>query len=94
MLKLYRRLISLRGSHPVLVNGSLNRIATDGDLLRYERANEAARYLTLLNLGSTPIQTFTEPGRILLSTDLAQDGREVNGRVELSDAQACIIELY
>jgi len=30
----------------------------------------------------------------LLSTDLAQDGREVNGRVELSDAQACIIELY
>jgi alpha-glucosidase len=93
LLKLYRRLISLRANHPVLVNGSLNRIAAEGNLLRYERAREAARYLILLNLGLTPIQTLTEPGRVLLSTDAAQDGREVNGLVELGDAQACIIEL-
>ena len=93
MLKLYRRLISLRANHPVLVNGSLNRIAAEGNLLQYERGSEAARYLILLNLGLTPVQTLTEPGRVLLSTDVAQDGREVNGLVELGDAQACIVEL-
>jgi alpha-glucosidase len=93
LLKLYRSLIRLRANHTVLVSGSLNRIAAEGDLLRYERASEAARYLILLNLGLTPIQTFTEPGRVLLSTDVAQDGREVNGLFELGDAQACIIEL-
>jgi alpha-glucosidase len=92
MLKLYRKLISLRTRHPVLVRGALKQIVATGDLLRYERAGETARYLILLNLGLNTVRTISEHGRMLLSTDVTQEGKEVRGIIEIADGEACIIE--
>lgn len=94
MLKLYRRLISLRTSHPVLIIGSLDHVVAERDLLRYERSDGTTRYLVLLNLGLEPVRTISERGRILLSTDIAQEGGEVYGVVEIGDGEACIIEYH
>ena len=93
MLQLYRRLIHLRRTHSLLVAGALQAVATEGNVLRFERTAEGMRILVLLNLGSEPVTALVGDGTILLSTSLERKDETTSGEVELSGAEGLVIAL-
>jgi alpha-glucosidase len=93
MLHLYRSLVKLRRSHSVLVNGMVQKVATDNQVLRYERVGAKQIILVLLNFSSDPMTVPAGRGTILVSTNLARKGESVSGTVELNDAEGLVIEL-
>jgi alpha-glucosidase len=93
MLQLYRSLINLRQSHPMLVTGTLRKVATDDHVLVYEREGEEESILVLLNFSSSAVTIPVASGTILVSTCLDREGEAVTGKVELNGAEGIIIEL-
>ena len=93
ILHLYRKLILLRQAHCELVTGKMGSIAAEDNLLRYERARSAKRFLILLNMGHDPIQAVTENGTICMSTYLDRGGERVNGAVGLRASEGMMIRL-
>jgi alpha-glucosidase len=93
MLHLYRSLVKLRRSHSVLVNGMVQKVATDNHVLRYERVGTKQIILVLLNFSSDPMTVPAGRGTILVSTNLTRKGESVSGTVELNDAEGLVIEL-
>lgn len=91
MLNLYRKLISLRRAHPVLVGGALQSVEAQGNLLRYERIGGSEHLLVALNMGSVPVTTTTQAGAFLASTLVERDGQRVDGPVSLAPGEGCII---
>ena len=67
---LYRRLIALRRSLPVLVHGTLGNVMAVGDVLMFERAYEQERILIALNLDNKKVSLNLsgELSGIILST--------------------------
>ena len=90
VLHLYRRLIRLRRTHPVLVSGSLRAIVADGDLLRYERTGGNLRLVVLLNLGSSKITAASPAGHALLSTDPSRVDSPTTNSIELAANEASL----
>jgi alpha-glucosidase len=93
ILHLYRKLILLRRAHSVLVVGKTSSIAAENNLLRYERAGSAERFLILLNMGHNPIQAVAKTGAICMSTCLDREGDTVSGAVRLRASEGIIIRL-
>ena len=93
ILRLYRKLIALRRSNPVLVSGKLQAITAESNLLRYERSGSGERLLILLNLSNSPAQAIMASGIIIASTFLDREGEKVDGSVELSPAEGLVIDL-
>ncbi|HEX4309098.1 MAG TPA: alpha-amylase family glycosyl hydrolase [Acidobacteriaceae bacterium] len=93
MLHLYRRLIELRRSHPLLVNGAVRNVTTDTHVLRYERAAGEQSILVLLNFGSTSVTVPVGNGTILVSTCLEREGETVRDAVALCGAEGLIMDL-
>ena len=93
ILHLYRKLILLRRAHSVLVAGKTSSIAAENNLLRFERAGSAERFLILLNMGHNPIQAVTKTGAICMSTCLDREGDTVSGSVRLRASEGIIIRL-
>jgi alpha-glucosidase len=92
ILHLYRRLIALRRDRSVLVSGALLEVSAEGTLLRYQRSDENARWLVLLNLGDRGLEVATPPGAVVLSTGSAKDGTEVSNRVVLDANEGIILD--
>ncbi len=93
ILHLYRKLIALRGSHPVLVSGKMQAVAAESSLLRYERIGGGERLLILLNMAHSSTQAVTSSGTIIASTGLCREGEKVDNVVELSAAEGLIVQL-
>jgi alpha-glucosidase len=93
ILNLYRRLIALRGAHPMLVGGQLSSVTTSGDLLTFERTAESERVMIFLNFGSSPVQVATDAGIILVGTDSRRDSERVDNFVELQGSEGLVIEV-
>jgi alpha-glucosidase len=93
LLHLYRRLITLRRIHPMLVSGEVLSVVVDESLLRYERGGEGERFLVLLNLGNDTVQARTEPGKVIAAIRSDREGEQVDSLVELRDSEGLIIEL-
>ncbi len=78
MYALYRRLIATRRTHRALQVGNYRPIASEGDLLLYERSDGHDRVLVALNLGAEPTAVMCPHGiangRVLLSTRLDREG--------------------
>jgi alpha-glucosidase len=91
ILSLYRSLIALRRSYPVLVSGGLNQLRTERSLLRYERVDPSERLLVLLNLGFEPVEIQLESGTVLLSTGHGRDGEGIHDVVVVRGAEGLII---
>ena len=89
----YRKLILLRRAHSVLVAGKTSSIAAEKNLLRFERAGSAERFLILLNMGHNPVQAVTKTGAICMSTCLDREGDTVSGFVRLRASEGIIIRL-
>ncbi len=93
MLQLYRRLIELRRSDSTLVTRSLQKVATDNHVLRYERGTGDQSILVLLNFASQSATISLGRGKILISTCLAREGETVSGAVELNGAEGLVVQL-
>jgi alpha-glucosidase len=93
LLHLYRKLITLRRIHPMLVGGEMFSVVADKNLLRYERAGEGERLLVLLNLGNDSVQAKTEAGKVIAAIRTDREGEQVDALVELRDSEGLIIEL-
>jgi alpha-glucosidase len=93
ILSLYRRLITLRRTHPVLVGAHLSCLTALGDLLSYERAAENERLVIFLNFGDRPVKVATEAGIILAGTDSRRETERVGNFVELRGSEGLVIKI-
>jgi alpha-glucosidase len=97
MLSLYRRLLLLRRSHPVLSVGEYEPVAATGDLLAYLRRAQGERILVALNLGSEPyslsIDSLGSTGQVLLSTHMDRTHELLAGSVSLRPDEGVIMSL-
>ena len=93
IFNLYRRLIALRRTHPVLVGGQLSCLTALGDLLRYERDAENERLVIFLNFGYSPIQVSAESAVILAGTDSRRDAERIDDFVELQGSEGLVIKI-
>jgi alpha-glucosidase len=73
ILSLYRRLIDLRRSHAALNTGAIENVASDGNVLRYERFDGEQRFAVLLNLGEGKEEAIAS-GQIVCSTHMDRVG--------------------
>jgi alpha-glucosidase len=92
MLALYRALISLRRSEPVLSIGSYQTVAVTDRVLIYERQHQARVLRIALNMSNENAEVELH-GRILISTMREREGEQVRGRMKLGADEGLIIGL-
>jgi alpha-glucosidase len=93
ILHLYRTLIALRRSHPVLVTGDLRSIAAANNVLSYERHGDGERLRVILNLGAAPIPISAAIGEILAATSPHCLSEQPNRVMQLGAAAGLIVRL-
>ncbi|MBC8726381.1 DUF3459 domain-containing protein [Paraburkholderia sp. 31.1] len=94
MLSLYRRLLSLRRSNAALVQGTIENVVADGDVLTYERRYGNQRIFIALNMGVEDATVQSRPGMVLLSTVSTRIGETfVEGANLLAASEAVIVIL-
>ncbi|KAA2213476.1 alpha-amylase family glycosyl hydrolase [Teichococcus oryzae] len=91
ILHLYRRLIALRGQDAVLVNGAIDAVAAEGDVLRFRRFLDGEERWVLLNLGAAPARVAWPPGELLLSTLPDRVPGRMDGGAELRGHEGVIL---
>src|ERR1700733_1827469 len=74
ILSLYRKLIDLRRSNAALNTGAVENVASDGNILRYERFDGEQRFEVLLNLGEAKEEPALASGEIVCSTLMDRSG--------------------
>ena len=92
ILHLYRRLIALRRSCPVLVSGALLDVSAEGALLRYQRVDEHSRWMVLLNLGDRALQVVAPASTVVISTISAKQGTVVSNLVALDANEGLVLD--
>jgi alpha-glucosidase len=75
MLHHYRRTLAFRKSHPVLIDGSMEFIGTNQDLLAFTREKDGETLLFVFNLTRSPAE-FRLPAGMVLGEPLAMPGFE------------------
>jgi alpha-glucosidase len=94
ILNLYRTLIALRKSHPVLVTGELHSVAAANSVLTYERHGCGERLRIILNLGDAPATIPSEVSEILAATSPGCTSERPNKLIQLGAAMGLIIRLH
>jgi len=91
MLSLYRRLLTLRRNNAALVQGTIDNVAANGDVLTYERRYHDQRLFNALNMGVEDTTVQTRAGVVLLSTLADRDGEAlVEGTNRLAAGEALV----
>ncbi|SEJ44933.1 alpha-amylase family glycosyl hydrolase [Paraburkholderia diazotrophica] len=91
VLSLYRRLLILRRNNAALVQGTIEHVAANGDVLTYERRYHDQRLFIALNMGVEEATVQTGAGVVLLSTLADRDGEVlVEGANRLAAGEALI----
>ncbi len=93
MLSLYRKLIDLRRSNAALNTGGVEKVSSNGKVLRYERFDEKERFAILLNLSDGQEEAATAAGHIVVSTHMDRSGEAVTSRLSLRPFEGVIVEL-
>lgn len=95
MLELYRTLLTLRRTHPVLAVGDYIPLDGDGDVVAYIRKLDQDELLVALNLSAEPeaLEVHYDNATIILSTDPARGGEAISGNVQLRGHEALIIDI-
>jgi alpha-glucosidase len=93
MLSLYRTLIGLRNSNAALNSGRIERVASNGQVLRYERVDEEQRFAVLLNLSESHEDAPIASGRILVSTYMDRTGEAVASSLSLRGFEGVLVKL-
>jgi alpha-glucosidase len=90
MLNLCRNLIELRRSTPDLRTGAYASLATPPGVWAWRRGRGV---VVALNLGDEATSVPSEPGTILVSTDLGRDGEDVRRTLALEPWQGVVLRL-
>jgi len=94
MLSLHRRLLSIRRSYTALVDGSIEHVTANGDVLTYERRSGTQRLLIALNMSAADAAVHLPPGIVLLSTIPGRDSGPITEGVDcLAGGEALIVRL-
>jgi len=93
ILHLYRTLIALRKSHPVLVTGELRSVTAINNVLTYELHGDGEQLRIVLNLGDAPIALEPSIGEILAATSPHCLSEKPNRVIQLSAAAGLIVRL-
>jgi alpha-glucosidase len=93
LLNLYRSLITLCCSEPVLQGGSYEPFGTFGEVLAYRRRLGGCAFLVALNFGSAPQNVpLDHHGSVRLSTALDRSGEAIVGTLRLRPNEGVILE--
>lgn len=93
VLSLYRTLIGLRNSNTALNTGRVEKVSSDGNVLRYDRVDEKERFAIVLNLSDGQEEAATAAGHILVSTHMDRSGEAVGSSVSLRAFEGVIVQL-
>ena len=97
ILVLHRKLLQLRRSHAALTDGAYEPVTMSGDLLAYIRRSPRGSLLIALNLGAAAFDlllgSLGVQGRVILSTYLDQDEKQLLTDVALRADEGIIVEL-
>lgn len=98
ILRLYRRLISLRRKEPALATGSYRTIYADTQILAFTRQQEGCDgFLIVLNLTHRPgyfrPQDFTFRGTVELSASRESEGSKISDMISLDGDEGLVIRL-
>jgi alpha-glucosidase len=93
ILQLYRKLIQLRRSHPTLVNGTLDGVSAENNVLRYLRSGDEEHIVVMLNMGMDTVRTEIQIGAVLASTQLDRDREQVSGSIDLRAGEGLVVGL-
>ncbi len=92
MLSLYRALIGLRNGTAALNSGRVEGVASDGNILRYERVDGGQRFAILLNFDQSQEEAPIGGGKIVVSTHMDRSGDAVEARVSLRPFEGVVIK--
>ena len=94
LLDLHKRLLELRRERPALHRGDYKGAHCGGDVFAYERCHAGERLLVALNFGGEEARVpLPGNGRVLLSTHLDSEERQVAGELVLRPAEGVILQL-
>jgi alpha-glucosidase len=93
VLGLYRTLIGLRNKTAALNSGSVEGVAGDGHILRYERVDDEERFAILLNFHQSHEQAPIPTGRIVASTYMDRSGDGVRSQISLRPFEGVVVKL-
>jgi alpha-glucosidase len=97
ILSLYRRLIALRREHAALCVGRFIAVSADHDVFAFERSDDSARLLVLLNfaLEQRQVRLPADAGRarVLLSTCMDRETESAEAELTLRAAEGIILKL-
>jgi alpha-glucosidase len=92
MLTFYRRLLALRRSEPALVEGAIERVASSGNVLTYERRLGGDWFFIALNMAAADASVEVPQGTLVLSTTDGHEGKRIAGsRLLLAGDEGIVI---
>ncbi|HXE09177.1 MAG TPA: alpha-amylase family glycosyl hydrolase [Acidobacteriaceae bacterium] len=94
MLALYRRLLRLRRTEPVLVSGQLTDLSASDGVLHFVRSDGKKSFRIVINLTDEARQIAMQTGVITACTETQRDGEPIHGQLHLKRAEAAIIEQF
>jgi alpha-glucosidase len=77
-----------------LIDGKIEDLAAEGNVLRFRRTGASQRLEVLLNLNHEPAAAAVQQGTIVLSTCLDKEGEPVGGTIHLRPAEAVVLRLH
>jgi len=89
---LYRRLISLRKSHPTLVSGRLSDLQVENNILHYRRSG-SEEIQVILNMTHEEQTVRTLPATVIAGTQIGCEGQTVNRLSALQPAKGLVLLL-
>jgi alpha-glucosidase len=89
---LYRKLIGMRKSHPILVSGKLNELHIENDILHYRRSGSEEIQI-ILNMTHEEKTVQTLPATVVVGTRIGREGQTVNGLSTLQPAEGLVLLL-
>jgi alpha-glucosidase len=93
MFSLYRALIGLRNSNAALHSGTMENVASNGRVLRYERTGEGERFSVLLNLSEGTEAAASAAGNVVVSTHMDRSGEGVGANLSLRPFEGVVVRL-
>jgi alpha-glucosidase len=93
VLSLYRTLIALRNGNAGLNSGRIERVASSGRILRYERVDEEQRFAILLNFNQSDQEAPIVAGHIVASTHMDRAGEVVESKVSLRPFEGVVVRV-
>ncbi len=93
ILSLYRQLIELRRNSSALIQGAIDAVEVEGNILKYERCQGNKRLAIALNFSHDSARVSHSPGQLVLSTHLDRMGEEVGQSISLRANEGIIVQL-